>query len=324
MTDVMQTKKYQDRQVVYLIAGGLAVLLMVLSFMDADVATQVQGQSIRGLGNFVLRTEVDGFVQRIHVKEGEPSPAGSLIFSLNAKEIEAELFSVQADMEGAQLQVNALRESEKLQQQELDAVSTMVQKGLEPAKELRRAQMEMNHLQNSIVELSAKLLSLQAQKEKVQTRLSKYRVVAPMDGVLTRIHKFNAGDVVKSGDMLAEISPQEGEISFEAKIPPSDISMVQVGNKARVTLTAFNRYEIKPLLGSVTYVSSSSMMDSEGHNYFLARITPDAGQLDALDKKNAVNVGMTAEISIRSGTRSVLAFILSPLMRGSSTVFTQR
>jgi adhesin transport system membrane fusion protein len=320
----MQEKKDIDRKVVYLIAGGFAVLLMVLSLMDADIATQVQGQSIRGLGNFVLRTEVDGFVQRIHVKEGEPCAAGSLVFSLNAKEIEAELFSVQADMDGAQMQVNSLRESEKVQQQELDAVSTMVQKGLEPAKELRRAQMDMNHLQNSIVELSAKLLSLQAQKDKVQTRLMKYRVVAPMDGVLTRIHKFNAGDVVKSGDMLAEISPQEGDISFEAKIPPSDISTVQIGNKARVTLTAFNRYEVKPLLGSVTYVSSSSMLDSEGKSYFLARITPDAGQLNVLDKKNVVNVGMTAEISIRSGTRSVLAFILSPLMRGSSTVFTQR
>jgi multidrug efflux pump subunit AcrA (membrane-fusion protein) len=320
----MQEKKDVDRKVVYLIAGGFAVLLMVLSLMDADIATQVQGQSIRGLGNFVLRTEVDGFIQRIHVKEGEPCDAGSLIFSLNAKEIEAELFSVQADMDGAQMQVNSLRESEKVQQQELDAVSVMVQKGLEPAKELRRAQMDMNHLQNSIVELSAKLLSLQAQKEKVQTRLMKYRIVGPMDGVLTRIHKFNAGDVVKSGDMLAEISPQEGDISFEAKISPSDISMVQIGNKARVTLTAFNRYEVKPLLGAVTYVSSSSMLDSEGKSYFLARVTPDAGQLNVLDKKNVINVGMTAEISIRSGTRSVLAFILSPLMRGSSNVFTQR
>jgi multidrug efflux pump subunit AcrA (membrane-fusion protein) len=167
-------------------------------------------------------------------------------------------------------------------------------------------------------------IALKAQKNKIETRLAKYKITSPLAGRLVKLHKFNSGDVLKAGDILAEISPNEGDLNFEAKVQPTDISMVKVGNPARITLTAFNRYEVKPIIGKVTYVSSSSLVDSEGKSFFLARVTPDVGYLEAVQKVSPLGVGMSAEISISSGSRSILAFLLSPLMRGASKTFTEK
>ncbi len=320
----MNSSKQMKSTIAMLFAVGLVVLIAVLAVFDADVATQVQGQSVRGLGNFMLRTEVDGFIRKVDAVEGQELANGQVIFSLNPQELDAELAATEADLAGTQMQLVSRQMSKKLQQEELDAVKQLVVQGLEPGKELRKAQMDMNLVQNQIIEQEAKLLTLSAQKNKIETRLAKYKISSPLAGRLVKLHKFNIGDVLKAGDVLAEIAPNDGDLNFEAKVQPPDISMVKVGNSARITLTAFNRYEVKPIVGKVTYVSSSSLVDSEGKSFFLARITPDVGYLDAVQKVSPLGVGMSAEISISSGSRSILAFLMSPLIRGANKTFTER
>ena len=99
---------------------------------------------------------------------------------------------------------------------------------------------------------------------------------------------------------------------------------MRVGNDALIALSAFNRYEVVPFKGHVTYLSPASLVDANGDAYFIVRVTPT--DLEALPSGviAMLSVGQAAEISIKSSDRSVLAFLLGPLIRGSSQVFTER
>ncbi len=104
---------------------------------------------------------------------------------------------------------------------------------------------------------------------------------------------------------------------------PADVEAVKAGNEALIAGSAFNRYEVVPFKGLVTYLSPASLVDAYGDAYFIARIKPT--NLEALQPGviAMLSVGQGAKISIKSSERSVLAFLLGPLIRGSSQVFAE-
>ena len=320
----MKVNTTSQRWILALLTTGFVVLLVVLSMFESNISTQVSGMSVRGLGNVVFRSEVDSAIKGIGAKDGEVLAKGTIIVYLNNLELEAELNGLLAEEVAAVAQLKNRLQSKELQEQELKAVVELVQKGLEPAKELRKAQLDMNLIESQIAEQEAKLSSIAAQKSKLDVRLMKYQIIAPVQGRLLKLYKFNIGDAIKAGDPIAEFIPDDGPITFEVKVPPSDISMVKVGNPARIALATFNRYEVPPIKGKVSYVSPSALSDADGKSFFIARILPDDTKFRTPKQMESIDVGMAADISISSGTRSVLSFLLSPLIRGASTTFTER
>lgn len=111
---------------------------------------------------------------------------------------------------------------------------------------------------------------------------------------------------------------------FEAKVNPADISSVKVGNSALIALSSINRYEVTPFPGKVIYVSPASLTDSDGEVYLIARITPSPLQELPQNVVQLLAVGQTADISIKSSEWSVLAFLMSPIIRGLGRVFTEK
>jgi multidrug efflux pump subunit AcrA (membrane-fusion protein) len=197
-------------------------------------------------------------------------------------------------------------------------------RGLEPASDLRRSEMAVVVGRREIIEAETKASVLRSQIDRLQLKSKRYLIESPQRGTLLKLYKFNRGDSVKSGDAIAEIVPEEGNIIFEARINPSDITSVKEGNSALIALSSTNRYETSSFAGKVTYVSPASLLDNDGNPYFVAHIMPDQdGNIQAAITR-LFDVGQVAEISIKSSERSVLAFLLNPLIRGSSKVFTEK
>ena len=406
-----------SRQNIYFLAlllGGLITLGFVFFYMDADVAIPVQGRSMRGLGNSVIRADADASIKTVHVTEGALVSPGMTIISLNDNEIEAENAALKQEIEGARgileakrsVQETLRREYEavralasssgatnsaaerffsvekaslmeeiagtqnllaakrdlvKTLEQEYIAIQKLVAAGLEPAGELRSADLALSRARIDLVELQSKIALLKVRVSgsepagelrkaelavrssvvevaEIEARISalemqvarnvakslRYKVLAPQAGIVLKLLKYNVGDVVRAGDPVAEIVPDAGDVIFEAKVSPADVAAVKVGNEALIALSAFNRYEVVPFKGLVTYLSPASLVDANGDAYFIARIKP--ANLDALPPGviAMLSVGQAAEISIKSSERSVLAFLLGPLIRGSSQVFTER
>ena len=84
------------------------------------------------------------------------------------------------------------------------------------------------------------------------------------------------------------------------------------------------RHYKKYFKGKVVYVSAAAEEDEEGNLFFSSKIALDAGQKNRADAVHLQDIGQLAEISVKAGQRSVLAYLLSPLVRGSETIFTEK
>ena len=308
----------------WFILMGFGALGYIFSEMEADISVGLTGQSVRGAGNYFVRSKVDGTISEVATAKGANVASGDLIVRLSTLELDDEIATVDAEILGVEAVLESKRQTQSIYENEIEAVKALVDKRLEPMSALRAAKLELALAKASMIEVLGELDVLKARRGLMERRKERYTVTTPVDGSVLELHRFAEGDVLKTGDIIAEIVPRDGELVFETKVSPADIADVKVGYSARISFVAANRYEAKPVTGKVTYVSASTMEEKDGTVFFTANVTLDEGQEENIPEGLAAEVGHQVEISITSGQRSVLAFIMSPLVRGAQKVFSER
>jgi HlyD family type I secretion membrane fusion protein len=135
-------------------------------------------------------------------------------------------------------------------------------------------------------------------------------VIAPITGVVNKLFVSTLGGVVKSGEPLAIIVPIDTSIAIEAKLSPADRAEVWPGLPAIIKVSAYDFSTYGGLKGKVTEVSPDALQDERGQPYFRVRLE---AQGDAFGPDKPVVPGMTADVDIVSGRRSIMATLLRPL-----------
>jgi len=302
---------------------SFGVLGFIFAEMEADVAVSLEGESRRGQGNDAIRIEVGGLISEVFVSEGDHIQVDMPILRLDDTEVRDQIRSLDAEIMGAKAVIESKRTTQKIYQKEVVAVERLVKKGLEPNSAARKARVDLGLAEAGLIEAEGKLKVLESRKAQYADRLDRYVLKSQSAGKLLRLHRFSRGDVVQAGDLIGDLVPDEGELVYEAKVKPSDIASVVVGNEAKITLRASNRYEIKPKYGKVVYVSPSSITPNEGEPYFVARVKLNEEELIG-DAGMFAEVGHMVDISVKSGKRSVLAFIMSPLVKGAERAMQEQ
>ncbi|OYY31502.1 MAG: secretion protein [Sulfurovum sp. 28-43-6] len=173
-------------------------------------------------------------------------------------------------------------------------------------------------------ELSTKKQEL-ADKE---ITLERTTIYAPMDAIVKNIIITTQGAKVRAGDVILELVPFGDKLIIEAKMSPSDISFVKKGQLAAIKLDAYD-YSIYGIFhGKVEYISPDTILEKtqEGDKYyFRVLIVLDKTELVSKDhKKIELTPGMTAQIDIITGNRSVLTYLTKPIIKTFSEAFHER
>ncbi|WP_319243401.1 HlyD family type I secretion periplasmic adaptor subunit [uncultured Propionivibrio sp.] len=173
-------------------------------------------------------------------------------------------------------------------------------------------------------EASAELTQIRADLEKSQyefvageDRLVRNQVRAPVSGYVNRVAVTTVGGVVKPGEVLLEITPDDGEVIVEGRIRPNDRANLHSGQPARVRLGAFDYATFGMLAGRVEEVSADTLSDEKGERYYRVRIIA----APAANQRLAPLPGMTAEADVVVGQRTVISYLLSPILRFADTAF---
>ena len=178
--------------------------------------------------------------------------------------------------------------------------------------------LSTTRLNEAVAELSkveAELFDLQQQLRAAEDVLARADIRAPVDGVVMGLQVHTAGGVVRPGEPLMSIVPLGQKLVVEAMVRPEDIDTVAIGQTAHVRISAFARYDMAPLEGRVELVSADRMTDDRtGAGYFTTIIVVDEQELDKLAGRKLLP-GMTSEVMIRTGSRTMLAYIGEPLAR---------
>jgi HlyD family secretion protein/epimerase transport system membrane fusion protein len=169
----------------------------------------------------------------------------------------------------------------------------------EVVKELRDSQIEIS-------DLNERLLVAKDIQKRVEIK-------APRSGIVQGIQVHTIGGVVKPGDLLMEIAPQDDDLIVNAQVMPTDIDSLQIGQKAEVRLTALNTRTTPAIYGFVVSVSGDRLINSiTNAPYFLSRIEIPLSEKAKLGTIK-LTAGMPADVLIQTGERTALDYLIKPM-----------
>jgi HlyD family secretion protein len=171
----------------------------------------------------------------------------------------------------------------------------------------------------------------QAELAEVEQRLAASRDVlartlikAPSAGTVVELRFHTPGGVIRPGEPVLDIVPDDEELLVDARLSPIDIDVVAEGLPAQIVLPAFKQRHLPRIEGRVRQVSADALVDPHtGERYFQARIEVDPAQLAALDPPIELAAGMPAEVYIMTGERSMLDYLLQPLFDSLRRAFRE-
>jgi len=139
-------------------------------------------------------------------------------------------------------------------------------------------------------------------------------VRAPVAGVVNRVLVSTVGGVVAPGETLVELVPSEDSLLVEAKIKPSDIGFLHIGQEARVSISAYDSSLYGSLDGFIETISPDAIEDENtGERFYNITVRTTAESLKSNRGDLKILPGMAAEVAILNGKRSVLAYLIRPM-----------
>ncbi|HEX5373682.1 MAG TPA: HlyD family type I secretion periplasmic adaptor subunit [Aquabacterium sp.] len=235
------------------------------------------------------------------------------------------------------------RRSLGLINRELAMSERMAAKGLMSEVEVMRSKRQANDLMlqiqerinrfrqdasTDLVKARSELAQIEEQMVVKQDVLRRTTLRSPVRGLVKNIKLGTLGGVVQGGATIMEIVPIGPRVLIEARVKPADIGFVRVGLPVEVKLTAYDYYTYGGLKGVIEYLSPDALGEeaktgAQDTTYYRALIRSDVNTLHSKDKQLAVIPGMTASVEIRTGERSVLQFLLKPVLK-SQEAFRER
>lgn len=197
-------------------------------------------------------------------------------------------------------------------------------KGQITNKENKYFQDSLSELTKTEEELSTRLQELEDKK----VTLEHSSITAPVSGIVKNILITTQGAKVRPGDVILELVPSNDKLIIEAKFNPKELSFIRLGQKAAVKLDAYD-YSIYGIFkGVVTYISPDSISErtQKGEEfYFRVQVELDTKELIAKNgRKIEISPGMSANIDIITGERTVFDYISKPIVKTLSESFQER
>jgi membrane fusion protein, adhesin transport system len=148
---------------------------------------------------------------------------------------------------------------------------------------------------------------------------------SPVDGVVNDVQVTTIGGFVQAGEKVMEVVPMGDKLLVETRVKPSDIAFIKVGDKALVKVTAYDFSTYGGLDGKVVRVSADSIYDEvERQAYFIVIVETQKAYLTAAGRRLPITPGMMTDTQIITGRKSVLSYLLKPVLKARSDALRER
>ncbi|MET0589533.1 MAG: HlyD family type I secretion periplasmic adaptor subunit [Novosphingobium sp.] len=265
------------------------------------------------------------------------------------------------DLQEGMATVSSLDASAKLARDQVNMLAPLAAKGIVPQTELMTAQRELVDVQGrlaaarqgvaraqaAIQEASAQLsearfdfrekalnerseittkIAVNAETMKgASARLERNELRAPATGYVNDVKVTTVGGFVNAGEQLMQVVPVGDKLLVEARVAPKDIAFIKVGDRANVKITAYDFSIYGGLTGKVRNISADSIYDeAERQAYYSVMIETDKAYLVKNGQRLPIMPGMMADVEIITGAKSVLAYLLKPVLRAFNEAMTER
>jgi adhesin transport system membrane fusion protein len=265
------------------------------------------------------------------------------------------------DQGEAQATVASLQSSVKLAREQVGMLQPLAAKSIVPQTDLMTAQRDLVDLQGRLAaarqgaaraaasireaqaqlseanllfrqealsersQVAAKIAVNQESIRGAQGRLERSEIRSPVDGIVNDVQITTIGGFVGPGEKIMQVVPIGDKLLIEARVRPSDIAFIRVNDRANVKVTAYDFSIYGGLQGNVVQVSADSIYDEvKQEAYFTVIVETDQAWLKSGGKKLPITPGMICDVEILTGRKSILSYLLKPVLRARSQALTER
>ncbi|HAS6241140.1 HlyD family type I secretion periplasmic adaptor subunit [Vibrio vulnificus] len=264
----------------------------------------------------------------------------------------------QQDLVEIQARVKNLRQGHVFTKKELEITQPLADEGVVPKIELLKLQRQVNDTRRELTSTELKIPVLQStireamlsridaalkfrseQQEKLnktqdqlsalvesavglRDRVKRTVVISPVTGKIKTLNINTVGGVIQPGMDIVEIVPTEDSLLVEAKIAPQDIAFLRPNLPAVVKFTAYDFTKYGGLDGELEHISADTTQDEEGNSFYIVRVRTEKTNFGQ-DAELPIIPGMTASVDIITGKRTVLEYLLKPILSAQNNALKE-
>ncbi len=173
-------------------------------------------------------------------------------------------------------------------------------------------------------EVEAELSGVEETLRSQQDRVSRTLVRSPVKGEVKQVKVTTIGGVIQPGMDLIEIVPVEGTLLVEAHVRPADIAFLRPNQDAQVKLTAYDYAIYGGLPAKLEHISADTITNEDGDSFYLIRVRTERSHLGTDDNPLKIIPGMTAVVDILTGKKTVLDYLMKPVLRAREMALRER
>ncbi|WP_256856751.1 HlyD family type I secretion periplasmic adaptor subunit [Variovorax sp. KK3] len=178
-----------------------------------------------------------------------------------------------------------------------------------------------NDARKDLAESMSKLNALSEGSVALVDKVSKTQVKSPVRGRVQRLMANTVGGVVQPGKDIVEVVPLDDALVLEARVLPKDIAFIRPGQDAMVKFTAYDFSIYGGLEAKVENISPDTVVDEKGNAYYVVRVVTNRPNFD---EKRPIIPGMTAEVDVLTGQKTVLSYLLKPVLKAKAYALRER
>ncbi|MGF6235106.1 adhesin transport system membrane fusion protein [Leclercia sp. 1548] len=229
----------------------------------------------------------------------------------------------------SKVEVLRLRRGVVETQGQLDSVTLAIPRAEAAIKEIESKVSETRGRYRSealgqLNEARTDLSKIEASGKAITDRVNRTLVTSPVRGVVQQLLVNTIGGVIQPGNDLVEIVPLDDKLLVEAKIRPQDIAFLRPGQEATVKFTAYDYTIYGGLKGTLEQISPDTVTDKDGKSFYIIRLRTDKNHLGTDEKPLLIIPGMVASVDIITGKKTVMAYLLKPILRAKAEAFRER
>ena len=321
--------------------GAVIVALFCLAliwatFGQVDIIAYASGKVVpSGRVKLVQPFEI-GVVRAIHVRDGQSVKAGEVLIELDPSITSAELAQKEAERDTIAAVIAKLEADETIIAQRVDIRKTLVDKELGSKITYLETLQQLTENQKDTAIQKSRLAEANAAVAAITARMKRQILTAPVDGVVQQLAVHTVGGVVTPAQQLAVVVPSDSMLEVEAMISNRDIGFVHVGQSAQIKIDTFNFTRYGLLHGQVLSVSQDAIVrniptektkdnadgaestssEPKGQELtYSTRVSLDRTQIQVDGAPANLSPGMAVTVEMRTGSRSAISYLLSPLLR---------
>lgn len=178
-----------------------------------------------------------------------------------------------------------------------------------------------NTMRGELSDTLSRLASLSQSSVTLEDKVQQADVRSPVRGTVVRLRVNTLGAVVQPGREIVEILPLDDALVLEVRISPRDIAFLRPGQEAQVKFTAYDFSIYGSMDAELEHLSADTITDEKGDTFYLARVRT---RVPSFGDSLPIIPGMVAEIDILTGKRTILSYLLKPVIRAKANALTER